>query len=52
LTLSRLKKLWNYGGYCPGSSNSVSNYVPLENYLAMLNSIQYFRENIEVIKKD
>jgi uroporphyrinogen decarboxylase len=52
LTLSRLKKLWDYGGYCPGSSNSVSNYVPLENYLAMLNSIQYFRENIEVIKKD
>lgn len=25
------------GGYCLGSGNSVANYVPLENYLAMLN---------------
>ena len=25
------------GGYCLGSGNSVANYTPLENYLAMLN---------------
>lgn len=25
------------GGYCLGSGNSVANYVPLENYLTMLN---------------
>ena len=24
------------GGYCLGTGNSVANYVPLENYLAML----------------
>ncbi len=45
LTLSRLKKLWNYGGYCPGSSNSVTDYVSLKNYTAMLDAIQFFREN-------
>ena len=46
LTLSRLEKLWDYGGYCPGSSNSIANYVSLENYNAMLRSIQYFRESL------
>jgi uroporphyrinogen decarboxylase len=25
------------GGYCLGSGNTVANYVPLENYLTMLN---------------
>ena len=24
------------GGYCLGTGNSVANYIPLENYLAML----------------
>jgi uroporphyrinogen decarboxylase len=24
------------GGYCLGSGNSVANYVPLENYLTMI----------------
>jgi uroporphyrinogen decarboxylase len=24
------------GGYCLGSGNSVANYIPLDNYLAML----------------
>jgi uroporphyrinogen decarboxylase len=24
------------GGYCLGTGNSVSNYVPVDNYLAML----------------
>ncbi len=24
------------GGYCLGTGNSVTNYIPLENYLAML----------------
>ncbi len=46
LTLSRLKDLWNHGGYCPGSSNSVTDYVPLENYIAMLDAIQNFREKL------
>jgi uroporphyrinogen decarboxylase len=45
LTLSRLEQLWDYGGYCPGSSNSITDYVPLENYQTMLSSIQNFREN-------
>jgi len=24
------------GGYCLGTGNSVANYIPLDNYLAML----------------
>ena len=28
------------GGYCPGSANSVPDYVPLANYKAMLETIQ------------
>jgi uroporphyrinogen decarboxylase len=24
------------GGYCLGTGNSVANYIPVENYLAML----------------
>ena len=24
------------GGYCLGTGNSVTNYIPLDNYLAML----------------
>jgi uroporphyrinogen decarboxylase len=24
------------GGYCLGTGNSVANYIPLENYLAMV----------------
>jgi uroporphyrinogen decarboxylase len=24
------------GGYCLGSGNSVANYIPLDNYLAMV----------------
>ena len=26
------------GGYCVGSSNTVTNYVPLENYRAMIDT--------------
>ena len=31
------------GGYCLGSGNSVANYIPLENYLAMLDEGRAFR---------
>ncbi|MCM8824627.1 MAG: hypothetical protein NC937_00530 [Candidatus Omnitrophica bacterium] len=36
LTMDRIKKYGMEGGYAVGSSNSVPNYVPLENYLTML----------------
>ena len=32
----RIKDLAPGGGYCVGSSNTVTNYVPLENYRAMI----------------
>ena len=35
----RIRTLGPGGGYCCGSSNSVTDYVPLENYLAMLDAI-------------
>jgi len=28
------------GGYALGSGNSVPDYVPVENYLAMINSVK------------
>ena len=31
------------GGYCPGSGNSVPDYVPLPNFLAMIEAIQEWR---------
>jgi len=35
----RLMKLMApYGGYCLGSSNTIPDYVPLENYIAMVNT--------------
>jgi uroporphyrinogen decarboxylase len=43
LTLASLEKLWDHGGYCPGSSNSITNYVPLKNYRSMLQAIEAFR---------
>jgi uroporphyrinogen decarboxylase len=30
------------GGYCLGSGNSVANYVPLDNYLAMVDEGRKF----------
>jgi uroporphyrinogen decarboxylase len=30
------------GGYCLGTGNSVANYIPLENYLAMLDEGRRF----------
>ncbi len=36
-TSSVLKACMPGGGYCLGSGNTVANYVPLENYLTMLN---------------
>jgi uroporphyrinogen decarboxylase len=52
LTLSRLERLWTYGGYCPGSSNSITNYVPLENFRAMLQSIRQFEKKIRKYADD
>ena len=31
-----LDQLMPRGGYCLGTGNTVANYIPLENYLAML----------------
>jgi uroporphyrinogen decarboxylase len=31
------------GGYCLGTGNSVANYIPLENYLAMLDEGRRYR---------
>jgi uroporphyrinogen decarboxylase len=36
LVRDRITRLGYEGAYCVGSSNSVPNYVPFENYLAML----------------
>ena len=30
------------GGYCLGTGNSVANYIPLDNYLAMLDEGRKF----------
>ena len=32
----RITEIAPGGGYCVGSSNTVTNYVPLENYRAMI----------------
>jgi uroporphyrinogen decarboxylase len=34
--LRRIRDLAPGGGYCVGSSNTVTNYVPLENFRAMV----------------
>jgi uroporphyrinogen decarboxylase len=31
------------GGYCLGTGNSVTNYIPLDNYLAMMDEGRKFR---------
>jgi uroporphyrinogen decarboxylase len=31
------------GGYCLGTGNSVANYIPMDNYLAMLDQGRKFR---------
>ena len=36
LARDRIQNLGHQGAYCVGSSNSIPNYVPLENYQAML----------------
>ena len=36
LVKDRVTRLGHEGAYCVGSSNSVPNYVPLQNYEAML----------------
>ncbi len=36
----RLRTVAPGGGYCCGSSNSIPEYVPFENYLAMIRTIQ------------
>ena len=37
-----LEKCQHGGGYCLGTGNSVANYIPLENYLAMLDEGRKF----------
>jgi uroporphyrinogen decarboxylase len=38
----RIKTIAPGGGYCCGSSNSIPEYVPYENYLAMIEAIQKY----------
>jgi uroporphyrinogen decarboxylase len=38
----RLRTVAPGGGYCLGSGNSVPNYVPVENYKAMIETVQEF----------
>lgn len=38
----RLRTVAPGGGYCCGSSNSIPEYVPYENYIAMIETIQNF----------
>ncbi len=38
----RIETIGPGGGYCCGSSNSVTEYVPYENYLAMLEAIKKY----------
>ena len=38
-----LEKCLPGGGYCLGTGNSVTNYIPLENYLAMMDEGRRFR---------
>jgi uroporphyrinogen decarboxylase len=38
-----LEKCMSWGGYCLGTGNSVANYIPLDNYLAMLDEGRKFR---------
>jgi len=40
----RIRTVGPGGGYCCGSSNSVTDYVPFENYLAMLDATKKYGE--------
>jgi uroporphyrinogen decarboxylase len=42
LVRRNIKNLAYDGGYCPGSSNSVTCYVPIENYRAMVDATKEF----------
>jgi uroporphyrinogen decarboxylase len=42
VTKQRLRDVAPGGGYCLGSGNSVPNYVPVENYKAMIETVQEF----------
>jgi len=42
LVRRNIEDLTEDGGYCPGSSNSVTNWVPIENYRAMLDATKEF----------
>ncbi|MBC8234923.1 hypothetical protein H8E77_35710 [bacterium] len=45
----RLRKIAPGGGYCLGSSNSVPEYVPFENYMTMRETVlQYGQYPISV----
>lgn len=44
MTRRNVEDLGHNGGYCVGSSNSVTYYVPLENYLAMIETALEYGE--------
>lgn len=39
MVMDKIRELGRGGGYCAGSSNTIPEYVPLENYLAMQEAI-------------
>jgi uroporphyrinogen decarboxylase len=39
---SMLERTWDRGGYALGSGNSIANYIPVENYMAMLRAAHEF----------
>ncbi len=41
---STLERCQSGGGYCLGTGNSVANYIPLDNYLTMLDEGRCFRK--------
>ena len=39
---SMLERTWDRGGYALGSGNSIADYIPVENYMAMLRAAHEF----------
>lgn len=41
-----LEILGKTGGYCAGSGNSIPDYVKYENYLAMIETVKEYNNNL------
>ena len=42
-TIAILESTAGHGGIAIGSGNSIADYVPVEGYLAMINTVRQFR---------